>query len=257
MESRIIEIQDRASIRVYEGGSGPDLFFLHGAGGLLQNDPFLNALMENYRVTAPLLPGYEDSESEHLRDMLDFTLHSFDVLDQLNLNKPLVVGHSMGGMIAAEMAAIAPDAIERLALICPAGFWSDDHPIPDLFALLPYELPGLMFHDPEKNGDLMSAGGDFNDPEFLTEFLVGNAKRMGSAGKILFPIPDRGLSERAYRIKAKTEILWGAQDKLIVPHYASLFSSAIANSNLTMIQEAGHMLPYEQTSQVLEVIAKL
>ncbi|MBV1879055.1 MAG: alpha/beta hydrolase [Pseudomonadales bacterium] len=256
MESRIVNINNRADIRIYEGGSGPDLFFLHGAGGLLQDDPFLVELMKHYRVCAPLLPGYEDSECEHLRDMLDFTLHSFDVLEHLKLTKPLLVGHSMGGMIAAEMAAVAPNEVEKLALICPAGIWSDDYPIPDLFALLPYELPGLLFHDAEKNGQLMSAGGDFNDPVFLTEFLVGNARRMGSAGKILFPIPDRGLSDRSYRIKAKTEIIWGAQDKLIDPHYGELFNQAIADSNLTLIQEAGHMLPYEQTEQVLGVLSR-
>lgn len=148
MQSRVIDVR-KSKVKVYEGGDGPPLLFLHGAGGLLPNDPFLARLSERFRVVAPLLPGYEESEGDvHLRDMLDFTLHSFDVCDALGLDDPLVVGHSMGGMIAAEMAAIAPGAIKRLVLICPAGLWLDEHPIPDLFAMMPFELPTYLLHDP-------------------------------------------------------------------------------------------------------------
>ena len=69
-----------------------------------------------------------------MRDMLDFTLHSWDVVEALGLKNPILVGHSMGGMIAAEMAALAPNDVSRLALICPAGLWLDDHPIVDIFS---------------------------------------------------------------------------------------------------------------------------
>ena len=104
-----------AVVDVLSGGNGPDLFFLHGAGGVTAEDPFLTALAQKYRVHAPLLPGYGASdECESIRTMLDFTLHSYDVLDALGLRKPIVVGHSMGGMMAAEMAAIAPHDIDRL-----------------------------------------------------------------------------------------------------------------------------------------------
>src|SRR5271156_1084286 len=124
----------RRKIRVLEAGDGPPLVFLHGAGGLAEDSPFLPALADRWRVFAPLLPGYGDSEgAESLRDMLTVTLHSFDVLDALALDRPILVGHSMGGMIAAEMAAIAPRQVERLGLIAPAGLWLDEAPVPDLF----------------------------------------------------------------------------------------------------------------------------
>ncbi len=258
MDSRLIDVAGRHQVRVYEGGRGPQLLFMHGAGGLLPNDPFLARLEQTYRVTAPLLPGYEDSDSSlPLRTMLDFTLFGFDVWEALRLEDPILVGHSMGGMIAAEMAAVSNATVRQLALICPAGLWLDDHPIPDLFAKLPFELPELLFHDPAKHAALLSAGGDFNDPEFLTDFLVGNARRMGTAGKILFPIPDRGLGERLYRIRARTQIVWGASDKLIPPVYAEHFVSAIAGAKLSMIAQAGHMVPYEQTDAVLASLATL
>ena len=258
MKSRLIDVAGRHQIRVYEGGSGPSLLFLHGAGGLLPNDLFLARLAQNYRVTAPLIPGYEDSDSSApLRTMLDFTLFGFDVWETLKLEDPIVVGHSMGGMIAAEMAAVANAAVKQLVLICPLGLWLDEHPIPDLFAKLPFELPELLFFDPTKDGALLSAGANFNDPEFLTDFLVGNARRMGSASKILFPIPDRGLAERLYRIRARTQIIWGSGDRLIPPVYADRFIAGIGDSKLTMIEQAGHMVPYEQTEALVASIARL
>ena len=258
MLSRLINVAGRHQIRIYEGGRGPQLLYMHGAGGLLANDPFLARLAQQYRVTAPLLPGYEDSDSSaSLRTMLDFTLFGFDVWETLKLEEPMLVGHSMGGMIAAEMAALNNTAVNRLALICPAGLWLDAQPIPDLFAKLPFELPELLFYDPVKHAALLSAGGDFNDPEFLTDFLVGNARRMGTAGKILFPIPDRGLAERMYRIRARTQIIWGASDRLIPPVYAAQFAAGIAGSHVTMIPDAGHMVPYEQTDAVVSCIAQL
>src|SRR5204862_4883126 len=103
-------------------GDGQALVFLHGASGVAEDSPFLAALARRWGVFAPLLSGYGDSEgSESLRDMLDITLHTFDVIDALGLERPILVGHSMGGMIAAEMAAIAPREVERLALIAPGG----------------------------------------------------------------------------------------------------------------------------------------
>jgi pimeloyl-ACP methyl ester carboxylesterase len=266
MDSQLIEVPgpttsavgaiSRSRIRVYQTGTGPDLLFQHGAGGLLPDDPFLHRLSQHFTVHAPLLPGYEDSEGgEHLRTMLDVTLHAADVWKALGLDRPLLVGHSMGGMIAAEMAALAPDSLDALVLICPAGLWRDDYPVADLFAALPFELPGLLLHDPEKHGALLSSGGDFDDPEFLTEFLVGNARRMGMAGKLLFPIPDRGLENRLYRIEARTRIIWGRSDRVIDPMYAEEFTRLIAGAEATVLAEAGHMVPYEQTDRVVELIA--
>ena len=109
-------------VRYLEGGSGPDLVYLHGAGGVTAQDPFLAELAKSHHVYAPLIPGYGDSEEcGEIRDMLDFTLHSWDVVEALCLKDPILVGHSMGGMIAAEMAAIAPNDVSGLALICRRG----------------------------------------------------------------------------------------------------------------------------------------
>src|SRR6516165_1146354 len=165
--------QGRRRIRVFEAGGGRPLDFLHGAGGVTEDSPFLAALARRWRVFAPLLPGYGDSEgAEDLRDMLAVTLHSFDVVDALGLDRPMLVGHSMGGMIAAEMASVAPREVERLGLIAPAGLWLDGYPVPDLFSKLPHELPALLFHDSELGERVMTAGGDLSDPKVLEAFII-------------------------------------------------------------------------------------
>lgn len=257
MELKTVAVP-RVPVRYFEGGKGEPLVFLHGAGGLLPGDPFLAKLAEKYHVYAPLLPGYGDSEEcGEIRDMLDFTLHTWDVVDALGLKDPVLVGHSMGGMIAAEMAAIAPHDVSRLALIASAGLWLDAHPIPDVFSTMPYEYPQLLFHNVEAGAALLTAGVALDDPEWLKGFLVTNARQLGMAGKILFPVPDRGLASRLYRIKATTVLIWGESDRLVVPAYALAFKKAIAGAQVTMVPEAGHMVTIEKPDQVMRAIERL
>jgi len=257
MESKTLQTR-HAPVRCLEGGKGEPLVFLHGAGGMTPEDPILTELSSRFHVYAPYLPGYgETEECATLREMLDFALHGWDVVEALGLKNPILVGHSMGGMIAAEMAALAPNDVSRLALICPAGLWLEDHPIVDIFTLLPFELPGYLFHDPEKGAAMMTTGLDLSDPKFLQAFLIRNARQMGMAGKLLFPVPERGLAERLYRVKAKTVIVWGESDKLIPPVYGPAFQSAIAGSKLRKVPEAGHMVILEKPEAVVQAVAEL
>ena len=248
----------RRRIRVFEAGDGPPLVFLHGAGGLVEESPFLAALGRRWHVFAPLLPGYGDSEGgDTLPDMLAITLHSFDVIEALGLARPYLVGHSMGGMIAAEMAAVAPHDVERLGLIAPAGLWLEDHPIPDLFATLPHELPELLFHDPALGEWLMAPDGDLDNPKFLEAFMIRNARQLTMASILLFPVPDRGLAERVYRIRARTVIVWGKHDRMIPPAYGEAFRRRVAGSELVMVPAAGHMVIIEKTEDVVAALARL
>jgi pimeloyl-ACP methyl ester carboxylesterase len=257
MELKTVQTE-HVPVQYLEGGKGQPLVFLHGAGGMTLEDPFLAKLAERFHVHAPFLPGYgESQECPELRDMLDITLHTFDVVEALGLKDPILVGHSMGGMIAAEMAAIAPHEVSRLALICPAGLWLDDHPIPDFFSTLPFEMPALLFHDAAAGAAMMTAGRDVADPNFLQTYLVTNARQLGMAGLILFPIPERGLAGRLYRVRARTILVWGDSDKLIAPVYAQEFKRKIAGSQLVSIPEAGHMVIFEKADQVADAIGRL
>jgi pimeloyl-ACP methyl ester carboxylesterase len=258
MAERTIETRRGIKCRVREAGRGAPLVFLHGAGGLFPQEPLLDALAERYHVFAPTWPGFgAEAGEELLEDMLDFTLHGWDVVEALGLERPALVGHSMGGMIAAEMAAVNAAAVETLALLAPAGVWLDAHPIADMFAMTPFELPRVLFADPKAGEKLLTAGLDLGDNEALKGFMVGNARRLGTAGKILFPVPNRRFSKRAYRVSARTLICWGEQDRLIPPVYAEAWQRLIAGSEVARIAGAGHMLTVEQPRAVADAIAKL
>ena len=102
-----------------------------------------------FHVYAPLLPGFGRSTGlEQLDDQLDLFLHGFDVMEALGLERPYVVGESMGGWIAAEMAALRPREIGRLALAAPIGLWRDDAPVVDLFGHMTHELVPLPLPRP-------------------------------------------------------------------------------------------------------------
>ena len=139
MQERCIETRKGISVRVRQGGSGPPLVYLHGLVGLLGEEPLLDRLARQFRVHAPLWPGYGPEEGEEkIEDMLDFALLGWDIADALGLDRPHLVGHSFGGMIAAEMACVARNDLDRLVLVTPFGLWLDDQPIPDPFAVLPF-----------------------------------------------------------------------------------------------------------------------
>lgn len=259
MNSRTLEMQRGIRIRVLEGGpsDGPPLVFLHGLAGLLDDTTFLDVLAERHRVVAPELPGFGDSVGEErLEDMLDFALHGWDVVEALGFGRqgPTLLGHSMGGMIAAEMACLAPHAIERLVLVDPFGLWLDESPIPDLFALLPYEFGELLFHDAQRAAALLAGATDAADADSLRQFFIDNARRLGTAGKMLFPIPNRRLSKRLYRLSTETLVVWGAEDRLIPPVYVSRWQALLPQADLLQVENAGHMLPYEQPRRLADAV---
>ena len=257
MKWRALDTKRGVKCRVLEGGSGAPLVYFHGAGGLLKANPFLDALAQRHSVFAPEWPGYgESSGDELLEDMLDFALHGWDVVDALGLSKPNILGHSMGGMIAAEMACLAHRDVGKLVLAGPAGLWIDEHPIPDVFAMLPFQIAEIMFADPQKGQAMMTGGADLSDIEALKDYYIASQRRLAMAGKILFPIPNRRLSKRLYRLTAETLIVWGAQDKLIVPPYAKRWQSLIPTARVATIEGAGHMLPYEQPDAFVAAVQK-
>jgi pimeloyl-ACP methyl ester carboxylesterase len=257
MKWQTVETKKGTRCRVLEGGSGAALVFLHGAGGLLGDNPFLDLLARGHHVFAPEWPGFGESTGEELlEDMLDFTLHGWDLVEALGLRQPNLIGHSMGGMIAAEMACVAPRDVGELVLVSPAGLWMDEHPIPDIFAMLPYQIAEVLFHDPQRGQALLTGGADLSDMEALKEFYISSQRRLAMAGKILFPIPNRRLAKRLYRVTADTLVLWGASDRLMVPAYATRWKALIPGARVEVIENAGHMLPYEQPEAFVSAVSR-
>ena len=231
---------------VESGGDGPPLLYLHGAVGQKGWAPFLERLSQRFTVYAPYTPGYGEANGlEHLADLTDLTLYHLALLDALGVERAHVVGHFLGGMIAAEMAAFSPSSVNRLALVSPAGVWRDEEPVADLLALNANELSERLTATPDGAASL----------DGLADMLARDRMQdIAAAGKFLWPLPDKGLSRRAYRIKAPTLILWGEQDRINPPSYAADFQGLIAGSRTGTLTNSGHLLMLEQPDAFADAV---
>ena len=232
---------------VESAGDGPPLLYLHGAVGQKGWAPFLERLSRQFTVYAPYIPGYgEASGLEHIADLTDLTLYHLALLDALGVERAHVVGHFLGGMIAAEMAAFSPSAVNRLALVSPAGVWRDGEPVADLLALNANELSERLTATPDGTASL----------DDIADMLARDRMQdIAAAGKFLWPLPDKGLHRRAYRIKAPTFILWGEQDRINPPSYAADFQGLIGGARTGTISDAGHLLMLEQPDAFADTVA--
>ncbi len=237
------------NIRVDVAGSGEPLVFLHSAGGL-NWDPFLEGLAEKYTVYAPYFPGTfpgEPNEIDHLEDLWDAALAYDDVMNGLGLASARLIGHSFGGMLAAELAAHKPERISKLVLIAPIGLWRQDWPytVADWTAKGAEQLAEVLFHNTAS--DLVQAA--LAQPEDEDEAAAGLVQflwTLGCTAKLIWPIPDKGLNKRIHRISAPVLVVWGENDALIPPAYAQVFAKSIKQSAVCMIPNCGHVPPLEQ-----------
>jgi pimeloyl-ACP methyl ester carboxylesterase len=236
-------------------GHGDPLLYLHGAGGLRGWDPFLIELARQFTVYAPAHPGFETSTGiEHLDDMIDVVVYYNDFLDALGLESVHVVGHSMGGMFGAELAALSPHRVRRLVLANAVGLWLDEHPVADFFAMTPEQLAGVLWHDPNSEVARAMMALPQDEKAQLAAYLI-RSQHLATAGKFLWPIPDKGLKKRIHRIQAPTLILWGQSDGLAPVVYAQEFQKRIPGSQVSIMQRCGHMPMYEDPVGFVSAVA--
>ena len=255
MEPRDISLRDGMfQAHLLQGGSGEPLLFLHGAGGLHEGE-YLDLLAQRFTVYAPWHPGFGASEgSEHIDDIIDLALYCHDLMDELGLESAHVVGHSMGGMLAAELAALCPHRVRRLVLANPVGLWRDDEPVLDFFTLSPEQLLPYTWHDPESEAAKIA----YPVPETKEERVEQAYQRiqaLATASKFLWPIPDRGLRRRIHRIQSPTLIIWGESDRLVPPSYAEDFRSQIKDARVTILPECGHQPMLEKRDEFVSLVA--
>jgi pimeloyl-ACP methyl ester carboxylesterase len=254
MDTRTVSVRDGMfKIELEQGGSGEPLLFLHGSGGLHKGE-YLDMLAERFTVYAPSHPGFGNSEGfEHIDDIIDLALFYHDFMDELGLESAHVAGHSLGGMLAAELAALCGHRVRRLVLANPVGLWRDDEPVLDFFVLSPEQLAPYILHDPESE----ELRGQFPMPQSqdeLIEMMFQRMQSLSAAGTFLWPIPDRGLDRRIHRIQSPTLILWGESDRLVPAGYAEDFRSSINDSRVVILKECAHMPMYEKRHEFVSVI---
>lgn len=241
------------SCRVWTAGSGPKLGFLAGFGGLPKWVPFLDALAEKRTVVVPSLPGFPGGERGHtvLDSHLDLVLAVHRLLGAAGLDGADLAGSSVGAAMAAEVAAIWPQSVRRLALIAPFGLFDENDPPADPWAQRPADLPGLMCADPARWEALKAEPEGQNSPEWPIE----QTRASEAAARIFWPLGNTRLEKRLPLIAAPTLLLWGDGDRLMPRSYAQRFAAAIAGrSEVRIVAGAGHLAELDQPEAVAEAI---
>ncbi|MFN8524767.1 MAG: alpha/beta hydrolase [Chloroflexota bacterium] len=242
-------------IQYLEAGRGPHLVYLHGAEGPIGEwHPFLDDLARDHHVIAPHLPGFGRSTgAEHLREMLDLTVATLDLLDALALQRPHLVGLDLGGMLAAEVAAVASTRIGKLCLVSPLGLWLDETPTLDFFAVRGDDLAAATWADPASSAArvLLAPPTDEIGQE---QARLQAHQNLATAGRFLWPLPDRGLSKRLHRLTMPTLLVWGVRDGVVPLAYAEAFRSRIPGAKTALIENAGHLPMLEQRGEFCRVV---
>jgi pimeloyl-ACP methyl ester carboxylesterase len=236
-------------------GEGTPVVYFHGPFGQ-EWDGFLDDLAVRHRVYAPAHAGAEATEDlEQLDGIPDLLLYYDDLFDRLGLEHFDLVGHSFGGMVAAEYAATFRERVSKLVLIDAMGLWRDDNPVGDHLLVTPQKLVKLLFNDPSR-AEVVAKLAMPTDPDAMNAAIVERFGALASTSHFIHPIPERGLKRRLRRIKAETLVLWGAQDVLVPPVYAAEFAALIPHARAQMIQGAGHLPQIEQRKVVSDHLEK-
>jgi pimeloyl-ACP methyl ester carboxylesterase len=257
LSSETIKLKNGRTWHVYTGGTGTPLVWLHGLSGINTSDPVVAALERKHRIVAPVAPGFSDlAELDEIGNIHELALDYDDLLDHLGLEGAILVGHSFGAMIAAEIAAHFPRRAKQLVLLAPVGLWNEAYPGRDVFAEPFTEVESFLWHDKEAREALAARRSNQEGPQSPAEQIITVAQSLTAVTKFVWPIPEKGLHKRLPRIAASTLTVFGAEDTFISPRYAEDFARGLRRVQSAVIKGAGHMLPYERTDEVVGLIER-
>jgi len=238
-------------LEVVELGQGRPIVVLHGETGLDPQAPFLDLLAAHGRVIAPSHPGFGHSPDTETIDTIDDLAYLYlDLLAEQDLCEVTLLGFSLGGWIAAEMAVKSTDRLAKLILVAPLGIKVGDREtrdIPDIFALTADEVTRLQYHDPTR------AVVDYTtlSDDALTVIARNREATTLYAWEPYFHNPK--LRQRLHRIHIPTLCLWGASDRFVTPgYYGAAYREAIPGARLEVIERAGHFPHLEQPEAFVE-----
>jgi pimeloyl-ACP methyl ester carboxylesterase len=249
----------RLRLRVKVAGDGPPLVYFHPLPGLAWH-PLLDQLAGSYTVYAPEHPGTSPGDPHaigEVRTFWELLLVYDEAIRGLGLQRPVAVGQSFGGMVAADLAATFPQLFSRLLLLSPIGLWRDDAPIPlmQMVAGPPEEVPKYLFAHPDSEA-ARAAQALPADPAQIPKAIAQSAWNIGCTTKFAWPIADHGLRRRLHRVAVPALIVWGRQDALIPVSYAHEFGTRIAGSQVEVIDDCGHVLQADQPERTWAIISK-
>jgi len=238
--------------RVWRQGSGAKLGFLAGFGGLPRWIPFLDRLAAERTVIVPSLPGYPGATGHAVLDNhLDWVLAVRHLIAAAGLEGADLAGSSVGGSFAAEMAAIWPGTVRRLALIAPFGLFDATEAATDPWAQRANEVAGLLCADPGKWTQLKEPPAGANSPEWPIE----QTRASEAAARAFWPLGNTGLAKRLPLIEAPTLLIWGAEDRILPRSYAQRFIAGIKGpTELKVIAGAGHLAELDKPDEAAAAI---
>lgn len=244
------EIIAGCGTRIMRGGFGPPLLLLHGGGGAGTWLPYMDELAKRFEVIAPEHPGFGKSDMpDWLDNVGDLAYFYLDLIRHFGLDGVHLVGHSLGGWVATELAIRDCRALSSLTLVAPIGIRVNGVPRVDVFLLSPEDLVRHLFHD-EKFVDAALARAPTADD---IDAQVKNSEtlaRIGWEPRLFNP----HLSKWLHRIAVPTLILWGENDRLVPPAYGPAFATRIPGARLETIKDCGHLPNIEKAG---EFVAKI
>ena len=250
------------TIEVHRGGAGgpAPLVYLHSAQGEGPGMVLLEVLADTRLVVAPLFPGFGESEGLPLIDDIeDAAFHLLDILDRLELPWCDLVGTSLGGWMAAELAVRWPERVRRMVLINAVGLYVEGSPITEIFGRKPSELAAELFADPDyPMAQLMRAMDAMEvDPSQIPFELVRPVlQSLAATAKVGWNpyLHDPKLLGRLHRVSAPTLIVHARQDGIVPRAHAEAYRSAIADATLVDVEDAAHLAPLERPDEVAKLV---
>ena len=238
------------AVRMLRDGKGEPLLFLHGAGGFPPWLPFFEKLAARYEVLIPEHPGFGKSDNPPwIRNIADLAMYYLDFLDELGAAKIHLVGHSLGGWIAAELAVRNSTRLASLTLLAPAGVRVKGITSGDNFIWSAEEAERNLWHD-QKFADeaLAHTPTDEEADLMLTDRFM--AAKFGWEPRWFNPALERWL----HRIKVPTLVIWGEQDKLFPSAYAKAWKERIPGVRVEIIPQCGHRPHIERVDTAAQMV---
>jgi len=244
--SDVVEV---AGVRthVLRGGRGAPLLVLPPEFAANRWFPYHDALAARFQVFAPDHLGFGKSERpEWLDGIDDLVFHYVDLLDTFGLERVSIIGTSLGGWVAAELAVAHPARVDKLVLVGAAGVKVDGVARYDVFVNPLEETLRHLFFDPSRAAQLLST--DLGPEVIVRAYHESTTMARLTWNPYLY---NPKLERRLRRITAPTLILWGANDTFLPLPHGERYARGIPNARLEVIPRCGHFVPLEQTETFL------
>jgi pimeloyl-ACP methyl ester carboxylesterase len=245
-----LETFDGCKIRMMRGGQGAPLLFLHGGGGAPAWLPFMESLSQRFNVIVPEHPGYGGSDSpEWLDNVGDLAYFYLDVIDALKLERVHLVGTSLGGWIAAEIAVRSCAKLATLTLSAAVGIHVKGVSKGDLFMWSREQLVRNLYHD-QKLAEAALA-----QPPSDTALMTYAKNQLASAKLGWSPrLYNPHLYKWLHRVSVPTLLVWGDDDKLVPLPHGPAYQALIPGSRLHVINDCGHVPHVERADEFVKAV---